>query len=105
MFGAVLKTKREELGMTIQEVSRLTGMPPKQVNSLENNRLEDFVGGIKEIERLTKLYARKLNVSMDTDLFEKIKRTESSNQANSTKVEIPLFLLVSTKNKKTRLPT
>jgi cytoskeletal protein RodZ len=105
MFGVVLKNKREELGMTIQEVSRITGMPPKQINSLENDRLEDFVGGIKEIERLTKLYARKLNVSLDTNFFEKIKRTESSNQANSAKVEIPLFLLASKKNKKVRLLT
>lgn len=99
MFGVVLKNKREELGMTLQEVSRITGMPPKQISSLENDRFQDFVGGIKEIERLTKLYARKLNITIDTDFFKKKSKTESENQENSSEVEIPLFLLISPQKK------
>jgi cytoskeletal protein RodZ len=105
MFGAILKNKREELAMTLQEVSQITGMSPKQVSSLENDRLEDFVGGIKEIERLTKLYARKLNVSINAELLEQLKKTEPASQVKSAEVEIPLFLLASTKKKKIRALT
>jgi transcriptional regulator with XRE-family HTH domain len=102
MFGDILKNKREELGMTLHEVSLITGMSPKKVSSLENDRLEDFVGGIKEIERLTKLYARKLNVSINTDLLEQMKKTGTTANLNSIEVEIPLFLLVAPKKKKAR---
>jgi hypothetical protein len=49
---------------------------------------------IKEIERLTKLYARKLNVSINTDLLEQMKKTGTTANLNSIEVEIPLFLLV-----------
>ncbi len=99
MFGVVLKNKREELGMTLQEVSRITGMPPKLISSLENDRFQDFIGGIKEIERLTKLYARKLNITIDTDFFKKKSKIESENQENSSEAEIPLFLLISNSKK------
>jgi len=99
MFGVVLKNKREELGLSLQEISHLTGMSPKQISSLENNRLEDFIGGIKEIERLTKLYARKLHTDINADLFEKLKNPASAHQDNLSEVEIPLFLLSSSSKK------
>jgi transcriptional regulator with XRE-family HTH domain len=105
MFGAILKKKREELAMTLQEVSQMTGMSPKQISSLENDRLEYFVGGIKEIELLTKLYARKLNVTVDAELLEQLKKTEPASRVKSAEVEIPLFLLVSPKKKKVRVLT
>ncbi|CAM8640140.1 Cro/C1-type helix-turn-helix domain [Oxalobacteraceae bacterium] len=38
MLGVVLKNKREELGMTLQDVSRMTGMPTKYVSALENEQ-------------------------------------------------------------------
>jgi cytoskeletal protein RodZ len=100
MLGAVLKNRREELGMTLQDVSRMTGMPTKYVSALENEQLEEFIGGSKEIERLTKLYARKLNIPVDSDLLSKLSRSKSANQMPSAEVAIPLFLLVSTPNKK-----
>ena len=102
MLGAILKNKREELGMTLQDVSRMTGMPNKYVSALENEQLEEFIGGSKEIERLTKLYARKLNIPVDSDLLSKLSKSKSSELLPSTEVVIPLFLLISPQQKKTK---
>ena len=100
MLGVVLKNKREELGMTLQDVSRITGMPTKYVSALENEQLEEFIGGSKEIERMTKLYARKLNIPVDSDLLSKLSKSKSTELLPSTEVVIPLFLLVSSQDKK-----
>ena len=102
MLGVVLKNKREELGMTLQDVSRMTGMPTKYVSALENEQLEEFIGGSKEIERMTKLYARKLNIPVDSDLLSKLSKLKSAELMPSTEVVIPLFLLVSPQDKKTK---
>ena len=102
MLGVVLKNKREELGMTFQDVSRMTGMPTKYVSALENERLEEFIGGSKEIERMTKLYARKLNIPVDSDLLSKLSKSKLTELMPSTEVVIPLFLLVSPQDKKTK---
>ena len=102
MLGVVLKNKREELGMTLQDVSRKTGMPTKYVSALENERLEEFIGGSKEIERMTKLYARKLNIPVDSDLLSKLSKSKLTELMPSTEVVIPLFLLVSPQDKKTK---
>ena len=99
MVGVVLKNKREELGMTLQDVSRITGMPTKYVSALENEQLEEFIGGSKEIERMTKLYARKLNIPVDFDLLSKLSKSKSAERMPSTEVIIPLFLLVSPQEK------
>jgi len=102
MLGVVLKNRREELGMTLQDVSRITGMPTKYVSALENERLEEFIGGSKEIERMTKLYARKLNIPVDSDLLSKLSKSKLTELMPSTEVVIPLFLLVSPQDKKTK---
>jgi cytoskeletal protein RodZ len=102
MLGVVLKNKREELGMTLQDVSRMTGMPTKYVSALENEQLEEFIGGSKEIERMTKLYARKLNIPVDSDLLSKLRKSKSAELMPSTEVIIPLFLLVSPQEKKAK---
>ena len=102
MLGVVLKNKREELGITLQDVSRMTGMPTKYVSALENERLEEFIGGSKEIERMTKLYARKLNIPVDSDLLSKLSKSKLTELMPSTEVVIPLFLLVSPQDKKTK---
>ena len=100
MLGVMLKNRREELGMTLQDVSRMTGMPTKYVSALENEQLEEFIGGSREIERLTKLYARKLNIPLDSDLLSKLSKSKSVNLMPSTEVAIPVFLLVSSQEKK-----
>ena len=102
MLGVILKNKREELGMTLQDVSRITGMPTKYVSALENEQLEEFIGGSKEIERMTKLYARKLNIPVDSDLLSKLSKSKLTELMPSTEVVIPLFLLVSPQDKKTK---
>jgi transcriptional regulator with XRE-family HTH domain len=66
MLGDILKRRRELLGLTVQDIARMTGMPPKQVVALEADDGPYFVGGKLEIERLTKLYAKKINVSLDS---------------------------------------
>ncbi|MCF8189290.1 MAG: hypothetical protein K9J47_11000 [Sulfuritalea sp.] len=88
--------------MTLQDVSRMTGMPTKYVSALENERLEEFIGGSKEIERMTKLYARKLNIPVDSDLLSKLSKSKLTELMPSTEVVIPLFLLVSPQDKKTK---
>jgi len=80
----------------------MTGMPTKYVSALENERLEEFIGGSKEIERMTKLYARKLNIPVDSDLLSKLSKLKSAELMPSTEVVIPLFLLVSPQDKKTK---
>ena len=100
MLGVMLKNRREELGMTLQDISRMTGMPTKYVSALENEQLEEFVGGRREIERLTKLYARKLNIPVDSGLLGKLSKTNSDDYIPSAEVAIPLFLLVSSQEKK-----
>ena len=100
MLGVMLKNRREELGMTLQDISRMTGMPTKYVSALENEQLEEFIGGSREIERLTKLYARKLNIPLDSDLLSKLSKSKSVNLMPSTEVAIPVFLLVSSQEKK-----
>jgi cytoskeletal protein RodZ len=103
MLGAMLKNKREELGMTLQDVSRMTGMPTKYVSALENEQLEEFIGGSKEIERMIRLYARKLNIPIDSDVFSKLsKKTNSATQISSGEILIPLFLLISPQEKKAK---
>ena len=103
MLGVVLKNRREELGMTIQDVSRITGMPTKYVSALENEQLEEFVGGAREIERMVRLYARKLNIPIDSDVFSKLsKKTNASTQISSGEIAIPLFLLISPQKKKAK---
>jgi cytoskeletal protein RodZ len=103
MLGVVLKKRREELGMTLQDVSRMTGMPTKYVSALENEQLEEFIGGSKEIERMIRLYARKLNIPIDSDVFGKLsKKPNSATQTSSGEIAIPLFLLISSQQKKVK---
>ena len=59
MLGEILKQRREQLGLSVQDMARMTGMPPKQVVALETGHMQYFAGGKLEIERLTKLYAKK----------------------------------------------
>ena len=59
MLGEILKQRREELGLSVQDIARMTGMPPKQVVALEAGHASYFAGGKLEVDRLMKLYAKK----------------------------------------------
>ena len=45
MLGVTLKNRREQLGLTVQDIARMTGMLPKQVVALEADDGLYFVGG------------------------------------------------------------
>ena len=49
MLGDILKKRREELGLEVQDIARVTGMPPKQVIALEADNLAYFVGDRKSV--------------------------------------------------------
>lgn len=100
MLGVRFKNRREELGMSLHDVSRITGMPTKYVSALEHDQLQEFVSSSREIERLTQLYARKLNIPMDSGLISQLSKSKSADQIPSSDVAIPLFLLVSSQDKK-----
>ena len=55
MLGEILKQRREELGLGVQDIARMTGMPPKQVVALEAGHAAYFAGGKLEVDRLMKL--------------------------------------------------
>ena len=52
MLGEILKQRREELGLGVQDIARMTGMPPKQVVALEAGHAAYFAGGKLEVDRL-----------------------------------------------------
>ncbi len=94
MLGEILRKRREELGLDVQDIARMTGMPPKQVIALEANNYAYFVGGKAEIERLTKLYAKKVNMPLDA-AFTVLPPAQEQRavDSRSTEVAIPAFLV------------
>ena len=94
MLGDILKQRREELGLSVQDIARMTGMPPKQVVALETNNMFFFVGGKLEVERLTKLYAKKINMGLDASWFASSSQEQKSVDKRSTEASIPAFLMV-----------
>lgn len=95
MLGVSLKQRREQLGLTVQDIARMTGMPPKQVVALEADDAPYFAGGHFEIERLTKLYAKKINMTLDTALWSPTSRDNKSSENRSVELSIPAFLMTS----------
>jgi transcriptional regulator with XRE-family HTH domain len=93
MLGVTLKNRREQLGLTVQDIARMTGMLPKQVVALEADDGLYFVGGKLEIERLTKLYAKKINVTLDNALWANASADNSVVDQSSLDATIPAFLM------------
>ncbi len=95
MLGDILKRRREELGLDVQDIARMTGMPPKQVIALEADNRAYFVGGKPEIERLTKLYAKKVNMPLDAAFSVDPVHEQKAIDVRNTEVAIPAFLIAS----------
>ena len=93
MLGDVLRRRREELGLEVQDIARMTGMPPKQVIALEADNLSYFVGGKPEIERLTKLYAKKVNMPLDAGFSIDTPQEKKAIDVRNNDVAIPAFLI------------
>ena len=94
MLGDILKQRREELGLSVQDIARMTGMPPKQVVALEADNLAFFAGGKLEIERLTKLYAKKINMTLDASWSTNSTQEQKAVDKRSIETSIPAFLMV-----------
>ena len=93
MLGDILRRRREELGLDVQDIARMTGMPPKQVIALEADNRAYFVGGKPEIERLTKLYAKKVNMPLDASFSIDVPQEKKAIDVRNTEVAIPAFLV------------
>jgi transcriptional regulator with XRE-family HTH domain len=93
MLGRLLSIRRHELGLNVQDIARMTGMAPKQVTALETDNHAYFVGGQNEIERLTKLYAKKLNMSLEAIFSLQANAPQTPAESNNAEVAIPAFLL------------
>ena len=72
----------------------MTGMPPKQVVALEADNHGYFIGGKAEIERLTKLYAKKVNMPLDAAFSIAAPKESRPVDGRNTEVAIPAFLVV-----------
>ena len=103
MLGDILRKRREELGLDVQDIARMTGMPPKQVIALEADNRAYFVGGKPEIERLTKLYAKKVNMPLDAAFSIDTPQEKKVIDVRNTEVAIPAFL-ISGKSRDTSAP-
>ena len=93
MLGEILKQRREELGLGVQDIARMTGMPPKQVVALEAGHAAYFAGGKLEVDRLMKLYAKKINMNVDSSYSVHSSVDQISGDARSSEVMIPAFLM------------
>jgi cytoskeletal protein RodZ len=94
MLGEILKQRREELGLEVQDIARMTGMPPKQVVALEAGHAAYFAGGKLEVDRLIKLYAKKINMNVDPSFSAHLAADQKPGDKRSAEVMIPAFLMV-----------
>ena len=68
MIGKKLSDRRMALGLEIADVSRLSGMTPRQITAIERSEYQHF-NSEQELARLLKLYAKKLDIDLgDPDL-------------------------------------
>ena len=95
MLGEILKQRREELGLGVQDIARMTGMPPKQVVALEADHSTYYAGGKLEVYRLMKLYAKKINLNLDSSFSAHSTSDQKSGDTRSAEVMIPAFLMIS----------
>lgn len=104
MLGDILKQRREELGLSVQDIARMTGMPPKQVVALEADNMAFFAGGKLEVERLTKLYAKKMNMALDASWTASSSQEQKTVDKRSIEASIPAFLMVTPPSDSLRSP-
>jgi len=62
MSGEALKNERERLGLTVHDISRLTGMSPRQINAIEQDDFVELCGNPLTLGRYLKIYAKKLEM-------------------------------------------
>ncbi|MEO0317294.1 MAG: Helix-turn-helix domain [Pseudomonadota bacterium] len=93
MIGKKLSDRRMALGLEIADVSRLSGMTPRQITAIERAEYQHF-NSDQELSRLLKLYAKKLDLDLgDSDLGRFLPHTEAAPPPMEREVMIPAFLL------------
>ncbi len=93
MIGKKLSDRRMALGLEIADVSRLSGMTPRQITAIERSEFQHF-NSEQELARLLKLYAKKLDIDLgDPDLSRWMPFTEAAQPPVEREVMVPAFLL------------
>ncbi len=93
MIGKKLSDRRMALGLEIADVSRLSGMTPRQITAIERSEYQHF-NSEQELARLLKLYAKKLDLDLrDPDLRRMMPFPEVAQPAVDREVMVPAFLL------------
>ena len=95
MIGKKLSDRRMALGLEIADVSRLSGMTPRQITAIERCEFQHF-NSEQELARLLKLYAKKLDMELsDKDFGWIAPKAEpaAASQPRDVEVQIPAFLL------------
>lgn len=95
MIGKKLSDRRLALGLEIADVSRLSGMTPRQITAIERSEFQHF-NSEQELVRLLRLYAKKLDMDLsDHELGWIAPKAEplAAVQSRDAEVQIPAFLL------------
>ena len=92
MIGAKLRKRREELGLTVQDIARQTGMFDKQIVALESDDHGAYVTDKHHLTRLLMLYARKIRLELEQPEIELIGGVKKSGDLTSADHAVPAFL-------------
>ena len=92
MIGAKLRKRREELGLTIQDIARQTGMFDKQIVALESDDHGAYMTDKNHLTRLLMLYARKIQLELEPLETEFIGGAKKSGDLKSADHAVPAFL-------------
>lgn len=92
MLGAKLRRRREELGLTVQDISRQTGMFEKQIVALESDDHAAYMTDKLHLARLLTLYARKVQLELDAHELQFIDGTKRSADPKPAVHAVPAFL-------------
>ena len=91
-IGLELKKHREQLNQSIKDISRQMGVAPKCIAALESGNLIFFAGAKSEVERLIKLYKRKIHLKADFLDSELVTLNENNGKSDS-EISLPSFLI------------
>jgi cytoskeletal protein RodZ len=92
MIGAKLRKRREELGLSVQDIARQTGMFDKQIVALESDDHGAYVTDRNHLTRLLMLYARKIQLELESHEVQFIDGAKKSGDLKPADHALPAFL-------------
>lgn len=92
MIGIKLRKRREELGLTVQDIARQTGMFEKQIVALESDDHGAYMTDKNHLNRLLKLYARKIQLDLEPPEIELMGGTKKAGDFKLVDHAVPAFL-------------